>query len=69
MVALDINIMQIINGVKWAEIIEFSEDTKNGRLLFTAKIISAGEEFFVNAAVERVVPFPDSHVVIRRVWR
>jgi hypothetical protein len=69
MVVLDINIMQIINGIKRAEIMEFSEDTKNGRLLFSAKLISAGEEFFVNAAVERVVPFPDSHVVIRHVWR
>jgi hypothetical protein len=69
MIELDINKSQIIHGMSRAEILEFSEDTTNGRMLFTARLLSAGEEFFVSAAVEQVVPFPDSHVVIRRVWR
>ena len=69
MIELDINTSQIIYGMRRAEIMEFSEDIANGRMLFTAKLLSAGEEFFVSAAVERLVPFAGSHVVIRRVWR
>lgn len=69
MIELDINMSQIMRGMERAEILEFSEDTSNGRMLFTAKLLSAGEEFFVSASVERVVPFPGSHVVIKRVWR
>ncbi len=69
MAELDINKSQIIHGIKRAEILEFSEDVSNGRILFTAKLLSAGEEFFVSAAVERVVPLQGIHVVIKRVWR
>ena len=69
MIELDINMSQILHGMKRAEVLELSEDVPNGRMLFTAKLLSAGEEFLVSAAVERVVPFPHSHVVIRRVWR
>lgn len=69
MVELDINKSQIIHGIKRAEILDFSEDVSNGRMLFTAKLLSAGEEFFVSASVERVVPFAGSHVVIKRIWR
>jgi hypothetical protein len=69
LVALDINVSQILHGMKRAEFVEFSEDPANGRLSFTAKLLSAGEEFFVAAAVEPVVPFPGVFVVIRKVWR
>jgi hypothetical protein len=69
MVDLDVNQTQIIYGMRRPVILEFSEDLRNGRMLFTAKLMSAGEEFFVSAGVERVVPFQGSHVVIKRVWR
>jgi hypothetical protein len=69
MIELDINKSQILHGMKRPEILEFSEDIKNGRMLFTARLLSAGEEFFVSASVERVVPFPGCHVVIKSVWR
>lgn len=67
--AFDITIDQVIHSLPRAKIMEFSEDSTNGRLLFTARMLSAGEEFFVLVAVERVVPFPDCHVVIKGVWR
>jgi len=69
MIELDITKSQIIHGMNRAEILEFSEDSTYGRIVFKAKLMSAGEEFFVSAAVERVVPFDGSMVVIRDVRR
>ena len=69
MIDLDVNVSQIIHGMHRAEIMDFAEDAKNARLTFVAKLLSAGEEFFVSASVERVVPFTGTHVIINRVWR
>jgi len=71
MIELDVTVSQIMHALRRerAEILNFAEDPVDARLSFTAKLMSAGEEFFVSVAVERVVPFVGSHVVIKGVWR
>src|ERR1700722_7947521 len=68
MIDLDVNVSQIIHGMHRAEITDFVEDAKkNARMMFVAELLSAGEEFFVSASVERVVPFTGTHVIINHV--
>jgi hypothetical protein len=69
MIDLDINVSQIIYGMRRAEIVHCVQDATSGRMSFTAKLLSAGEEFFVFASVQRVAPLNGMHVIIKRVWR
>ena len=60
---------QIRHGFKRAEFTEVSEKPVNARVSFTARMVSAGEEFFVRASVQMIVPYAGMFVVINRVWR
>jgi hypothetical protein len=69
MAAAGIAFAQIQHGFKRAEILEFSEEPGNARMSFLARMMSAGEEFFVRASVQMVVPYAGMFVVIKSVSR